>query len=86
MVMMDWDAGVGWGSWLIACTMMLAFLALIVVVVVALARGLRGGFGTGRPTAKELLDERLARGEIDVEEYTRKMDILSKGEQLPRPR
>ena len=82
--MMDWDVGTGWGSWLIACTMMLAFLALIVVVVVALARGSRGGFGTGRPTAKEILDERLARGEIDVEEYTRMLDILSRGEQLPR--
>jgi putative membrane protein len=84
--MMDWDAGVGWGSWLIVCTTMLAFVAFIVVVVVALARGSRGGFGTGRPNAKEILDERLARGEIDVEEYTRRLDILSRGEQLPRPR
>jgi putative membrane protein len=84
--MMDWDAGVRGGSWLIVCTMMLAFLALIVVFVVPLARGSRGGFGMGRPTAKEILDERLARGEIDVEEYTRTLDILSGGEQLPRPR
>jgi putative membrane protein len=84
--MMDWDAGMGWGSWLIACTMMFAFLALIVLVVVALARGSRGGFGTGRAPAKEILDERLARGEVDVEEYTRTLDTLSGGEHLPRAR
>ena len=81
--MMDWYDGMGGGSRLITCVMMLGFLALIVLVVVALARGSRGS-GFGRPTAREILDERLARGEIDIEEYTRKVEILRGGEDVPR--
>ena len=82
--MMDWNEGFGWGSWLIACGMMLAFLALVVLVVVAFASGSRGGLRVGPPTAKDILDERLARGEIDVEEYTRKLDMLRAGEDVRR--
>jgi Short C-terminal domain len=45
-----------------------------------LVNGSHGGFRLGRPIGKDILDERLARGEIDVEEYTRKLDILRAGE------
>jgi hypothetical protein len=55
--MMDWYGGMGWGGWLVACLMMIAFLALI---------------------------ERLARGEIDMEEYTRTLDVLRRGEDVRR--
>lgn len=78
--MMHWYGGMGWGSWLTASVMMLAFLALIVVVVSALAGDSRGAFRVGRPAAKDVLDGRLARGEIDVDEYTRTLDVLRKGE------
>jgi putative membrane protein len=83
--MMGWYDGVGWGAWVIGCLMMLAFLALILVVV-ALVRGSRGGFGFGRPTAREILDERFARGEIDIEEYTRGLDVLRGSEDRPSVR
>jgi putative membrane protein len=82
--MMDWNEGFGWGSWLIACGMMLAFLALVVLVVVAFANGSRSGLRLGRPTPKDILDERLARGEIDMEEYTRKLDALRRSEDVRR--
>jgi putative membrane protein len=84
--MMDWYDGMGWGGWLIGCLMMLAFVAIILVVVVALVRGSRGGFGFGRPTAKDILDERFARGEIDIEEYTRGLDALRRSEDRPSVR
>jgi putative membrane protein len=83
-VMMDWYGGMGWGGWLVACLMMIAFLALIMVVAVALTSASRGGFRLGRPTAKDVLDERLARGEIDMEEYTRTLDVLRRGEDVRR--
>jgi|tagenome__1003787_1003787.scaffolds.fasta_scaffold19529678_1 putative membrane protein len=82
--MMDWYGGMGWGGWLIACLMMLAFLALVAVVVfIGLASGFRGISGISRPTAKDILDDRLARGEIDIEEYTRDLDVLRSGEGRP---
>jgi putative membrane protein len=84
LVMMDWYGGMGWGSWLVACLMMIAFLALIVVLVIALTTASRGGFRLGRLTAKDVLDERLARGEIDMEEYTRTLDVLRRGEDVRR--
>ncbi len=58
---------------------MVLWLAVLVAIIVGLVRWLGGAGGaTGRPTrtAREILDERYARGEIDREEYLkRKQDI-----------
>lgn len=61
--------------------LILVGLALIVWVVVRLVRDGRQGppppaSVTGQPAARRILDERLARGEIDVEEYQRRRDLL----------
>jgi uncharacterized membrane protein len=45
-------------------------------------RGAAGGIS--RPSAKELLDQRYARGEIDDDEYYRPLSVLDSGE--PRTR
>lgn len=52
--------------------------ALAVVGLIALVRGWRGGnLGfTGRHSSEQILDERFARGEIDIEEYSRQRDLL----------
>lgn len=50
---------------------MLFFLLLIVVVLVLAFRGLSGGGSSAPPSARELLDQRYARGEIGREEYER---------------
>lgn len=60
-----WVMGIGW----------LIFLALIVVLAFALARGYRPASGTRR-SAHDTLDERFARGEIDDDEYRRRRDAL----------
>lgn len=60
------------------------FLALLVVgivlLVVALVRGFGGGQGPSRPTgrssAREVLDQRYARGEIDSTEYEERLQRL----------
>ena len=59
--------GVGW----------LVFLALIVLVVIFVVRQSvdRGQRGTSRG-AEDVLSERLARGEIDEDEYRRRRDAL----------
>ena len=66
--------------------MMLAFVALIVLVVVALTGESRGGARFGREGPKDILDERLARGEIDIEEYTRRLDVLRAGRDVRKVR
>ncbi len=71
--------GMGWGmdwSWL--------FMALLIVglvlLVVALVRGRDGAQGssrrTGRSRAREILDERYARGEMDTADYQDRVQQL----------
>lgn len=62
---------------------MILFWVVIIVAVVALVRLLTGGFQgraggfQGRGTsARQLLDERFARGEIDRQEYEEKRRLL----------
>jgi putative membrane protein len=76
--MMDWYDGMGWAGWLLGSVMMFAFWALIVIVIVALVRG-RGAAGFGQRNPEQILDERFARGEIDIEEYTRRRELLRGG-------
>jgi putative membrane protein len=78
--MMDWYGGMGWGGRLVGSVMMLAFFALVVVGVIALVRGWPNGRpGVDRRTPDQALDDRFARGEIDVEEYTRRRELLRGG-------
>jgi putative membrane protein len=56
---------------------MIALLALVIAGIVAAVRWI-GGDGGGRVrTARDILDERYARGEIDREEYLRRRDDIA---------
>ncbi|GAA0527577.1 hypothetical protein GCM10011581_40370 [Saccharopolyspora subtropica] len=76
---MHWD-GYGWGVWglTMMTVSMVLFWALVVLAIVALVRYLQrsGRVERGTGTAEELLAERLARGEIDEEEYRRRRAAL----------
>ncbi len=78
--MQDW--GTGWGRggmWLGPLFMIIPFALLIaaIVVLVRWVDGSRGGDGGGRVhTARDILDQRYARGEIDREEYLRRRDDM----------
>jgi uncharacterized membrane protein len=59
----------------------IAFVVLAVVVIVAVVASPRGAFGSKRGrhdlvSPREALDHRLALGEIDAEEYTRRRGEL----------
>lgn len=75
-----WD-GYGWSAWGLATmtVSMVLFWVLIVLVIVALVRYLQrsGRAESGRATPENLLAERLARGEIDEEEYRRRLAVLT---------
>ena len=69
----------GWGGMWLMPLFGMAWFALMIVVIVLLVRWLgggNGGRGVSARTARDILDERYARGEIDREEYVqRKNDI-----------
>jgi len=58
---------------------MIAWLAILVAVIVLIVRWLGSSDqGSGRPagTARAILDERFAKGEIDHEEYEKRRRAL----------
>ena len=72
---MGWNqmgSGMGWGGLFLAL-LVIGIVVLVVVLIRLLAGGDRGRprdpRGTGRNTAREILDERYARGEIDAAQY-----------------
>lgn len=88
--MMFWHGhGVSAWGWFVMTVGMVLFWALIIAVAVLLFRALsrpQDGVRTpaGPPTAQQLLAERFARGEIDDEEYRRRLAVL-RGEGGPQP-
>jgi putative membrane protein len=70
----DW--GAGW--WILMAFLMVVFWGLVVVGAVWLVRSLVSGqHGAGGDTALEILDRRLAAGEISPEEYRERRATLS---------
>lgn len=75
----DW-MGWGWGGMWLGPLFMIIPLALLIVAIVASVRwmGVGSGNGGGRVrTARDILDERYARGEIDREEYQRRRNDIA---------
>ena len=67
----DWS----WGGWLMMTAVMVAFWGLVAWLVVVAIRGSRG---STRPTPdpERILAERFAAGEINDEEFHRRLDAL----------
>lgn len=82
--MMYWDGNMGgWGYVLMTISFVL-FWGAVIAVVVLLARALGPGnrshnLSLGHGYAENPLAERFARGEIDENEYTARLDVLRRG-------
>lgn len=80
----------GWG-WAAMTISMVLFWGLLILGGVLLVRALYRPSGNTeaalRPTPEHVLAERFARGEIDEEEYRRRLDALrsSSSGYVPRP-
>ncbi|MEV0533557.1 SHOCT domain-containing protein [Kitasatospora sp. NPDC050463] len=78
----------GWGFGLMTVAMLL-FLGLVVVAIILLVRhlvdspqhvpGAHHSPPPERPAAEQLLAERFARGEIDADQYRRRLETLRTG-------
>lgn len=73
----------GWGGWVVVTMVMVVFFALVIAAVVAAVRYQddtgRGAKGRGGPSARapeDVLADRFARGEVDDEEYRRRIALL----------
>jgi putative membrane protein len=87
ITMMFWYGG-GWAWWQagLMWLAMIAFWALLIWAIYAIITGITrrpdqsGPGGQRQPgDARRILDERLARGEIDPDEYQRLRDVLESG-------
>ncbi len=71
---MMWD---GWGHGAWGALWMVLFWAFVVGLIVLLIRGIvPGSSGSRERTARDILDERFARGEISEEEYADRRRVL----------
>ena len=75
-----WNNGMGWGGWIVMTLIMVTFWSLLVFGVVALFRGDRDTRSAPQRSRgrdpMQILDERFARGEIDVDEYHARQQVL----------
>ncbi len=79
VVAQHWDhddmmGGSGWW-WLWGTLMMIGVLAAIAVVVWLIVRSVQSG-PSGARSARDILNERYARGEIDTDEYEQRLSKL----------
>ena len=82
-MMWYWGGGVHWWGWLLGAIAMVVFWVVLIwavwyVVTAVLRRPEDRPPAAGDP--KRILDERLARGEIDADEYRRLRDLLREGD------
>jgi putative membrane protein len=78
--------GGGWPFWEVALmwVAMIAFWGFLIWAVYAMITSARKtGTGQHSQDPRRTLDQRLARGEIDAEEYQRLRDLLAPGGQAP---
>jgi len=85
MAMMFWYGG-HWAVWQMGLMWagLLVFLGLAIWAVYALATAATrrpSARDDGRRSGREILDRRLARGDIDEAEYLRLRDLISSGDQ-----
>lgn len=68
-MMNGWDGGMGAGGWLFMAVLWLVLIAVVVWAVANLFPGRSGREESVPERPEEILDRRLARGEIDPQTY-----------------
>ena len=79
--MYGWMMGGPGAWWILWLLLLLLVIAIVVLLIVGLTRRGPSGAGPVSPpssSARVILDERYARGEIDHEEYVRRREELGR--------
>lgn len=73
--------GMGWGMWLVMLLGTIGFWLLVAYIVRLVVHGPphKPDGPVDEPTAMQILDRRLARGEIDADEYQQAKRLLGQG-------
>lgn len=74
--MMSWNGSWTWGNWVAMSLLMIVFWSVVVGAAVAVLRTRRTPADQPAGDPQRLLDQRLARGEIDDVEYRRRGELL----------
>jgi putative membrane protein len=86
-MMWGYGQGMGW-MWLWSLLLLIGIALLVWLVVLVSTSGVRSRHGQGpdgryfhigRDTARQILDERFARGELTADEYRERLRILNEG-------
>jgi putative membrane protein len=74
--MMIWGYGGAW--WMVLTDVLIPVLviAIIVVAVIYVSRAVTSSHGGGASNARSIVEERFARGEIDEDEFRRRLTAL----------
>ena len=72
----------GWGGMFMGPLFGILFIAAIVVAIILVIRAIGAAAAPGKPrsegrTALDILDERFARGEIDIKEYEDRKRVMT---------
>lgn len=78
--MMDGGTMTGWGGLWMGLWMVLFWVGIIAVIAYAIRGGRSTGTGDGHraPSAREILEERFARGEISEDEFEGRKQVLTR--------
>ena len=87
-MMWYWNGGVHWWGWLLGALMMLAFWTLVIWGVWYLLTSAGRGWSRppeqpgppAPPAPRQILDERLARGDISADEYRHLLEVMNEGQ------
>jgi putative membrane protein len=75
VIAMMWGYGGGASVWWMIVESLI-WVLVVAAIVVGAAVLMRGGVGDGAGSARRILDERFARGEIDEDEFNRRAAAL----------
>jgi putative membrane protein len=74
---MWWNHDLGWAGWLAMTIGMFGFWIVVALLILVSVRAGRS-FGSAEQEPRQILERRLARGEIDVEEYRERLEAMSR--------